>query len=58
MFASTVLVVVWKAVCLTGYSDYLTSFCESLSPPYGHDSGLKNDRSDVLTALKLVTWLM
>ena len=30
-------VIVWMMVYLTGYSDYLTGFCEPLSPPYrGH----------------------
>ena len=33
VFASTVLVEVWIAVYLTGYSDYLTGFREPLLPP-------------------------
>ena len=31
MFASTSLVVVWTAMYLTGYTDYLTGFPEPLS---------------------------
>ena len=31
MFASTAVVVVWTAMYLTGYTDYLTGFCEPLS---------------------------
>ena len=36
-----VLVVVWMAVCLTGYSDYLTGFREPLSTSYICHTGLK-----------------
>ena len=42
VFASTVLVVLWITVCLTSYSDYLTSFCEPLLPPYRCHTSLKN----------------
>ena len=33
MFASTALVVVWMAMYLTSYCDYLTGFHEPLLPP-------------------------
>ena len=36
-----IIVVVWTAVCLTGYSDYLTGFCEPLSASYICHTGLK-----------------
>ena len=39
--ASTVLVVIWMTVCLTGYSDHLTGLCEPLSPPYRCHTVLK-----------------
>ena len=42
VFASTALVVVWTTVYLTGYSDYLISFREPLSPPYRCYIGLTN----------------
>ena len=35
------LVVVWMAVCLTSYSDYLTGFREPLSTSYICHIGLK-----------------
>ena len=35
------IVVVWTAVCLTGYSDYLTGFHEPLSTSYICRTGLK-----------------
>ena len=35
------IVVVWTAVCLTGYSDYLTGFHEALSTSYICHTGLK-----------------
>ena len=38
--ASTALVVVWMAVHLTGYSDFLDGFCEPLSPPFWCHTGL------------------
>ena len=41
VFASAALVV-QTAVCLTGCSDYLTSFHEPLSPPCSCHTGLKN----------------
>ena len=41
VFASTAMVVGWTAMYLTGYSDYLTSFCEPLSTPYTCHTGLK-----------------
>ena len=45
MFSSTAvilyIVVVWTAVCLTGYSDYLTGFHEPLSASYICHTGLK-----------------
>ena len=41
VFANTALVI-WTAVFLTSYSDYLTGFYEPLSPPYKCDAGLKN----------------
>ena len=47
VFASTVLVVLWITVCLTSYSDYLTSFCESLLPPCRCHTGLK--KSSLIT---------
>ena len=36
VFAGTalVLVVVWMAMCLTSYTDYLTGFHEPFLPPY------------------------
>ena len=37
VFAATALAAVRPAMYLTGYSNYLTGFHESLSPPYkGH----------------------
>ena len=42
VFTSTVLVVVWMAMYLTSYVDYLTSFHEPLLPCYTHHAGLKN----------------
>ena len=40
---STALVVVNRtALCLTGYSDYVTSFCDPFLPPYRGHIGLKN----------------
>ena len=45
MFSSTAVIlykiVVWTAVCLTGYSDYLTGFREPLSASYICHTGLK-----------------
>ena len=35
------IVVVWMAMCLTGYSDYLTGYSETLSTSYICDTGLK-----------------
>ena len=35
------IVVVWMAVCLTSYSDYLTGFREPLSASYICHTGLK-----------------
>ena len=40
--ASTALAVAWMAMYLTSYSDYLTDFCEQLSPPYKCGTGLEN----------------
>jgi len=34
VFVSTALTIVWNAVSLTGYSDYLTGFSKPLLPPY------------------------
>ena len=42
VFVSTAQVVVWMAMYLTGYSDYLTSFCEPLLPLYRCHTSLKN----------------
>ena len=42
VFASTALVVVWTAIYLTSYSDYLTGFHEPLSTPYRCHTSLKN----------------
>ena len=43
VFASTALVVVvWTTMYLNGYSDWLTGFCEPLSPPYRYHTSLKN----------------
>ena len=42
VFASKALEVVWTAVYLTSYSDYLTSYCEPLSPSYSCHTSLKN----------------
>ena len=39
---STALVVVNIALCLIGYSDYVTSFCDPFLPPYRCHVGLKN----------------
>ena len=36
-----ILVVVWTAMCLTSYSDYLTGFREALSTSYICCTGLK-----------------
>ena len=36
------IVVVWTAVCVTSYSDYLTGFREPLSRTYRCHTGLKN----------------
>ena len=41
MFASTVTVVVWAAMCVTGYSDNLTSFHEPFLLPYRCRTHLK-----------------
>ena len=41
VFASTALVVVWMAMYLTSYSDYLTGFHEPLCLPYGCHTDLK-----------------
>ena len=41
MFSSTALVVARVAVHLTSYNDFLTGFCEPLSPPYRRHTGLK-----------------
>ena len=38
---NTYIVVVWMAMCLTGYSDYLTGFHEPLSASYICHTGLK-----------------
>ena len=43
--ASTVLVVIWMTVCLTGYSDHLTGYSDNLT---GHSSHLTG-YSDHLT---------
>ena len=42
VFTSRALAVVWTAMYLTGYFDYLTGFHEPLSPPYSRHMGLKN----------------
>ena len=42
VLTSRALTVVRTAVYLTGYSDYLTSFCEQPSPPYTCHTGFKN----------------
>ena len=42
VFASRTLVVVWTAVYLTGYSDWLTGFWEPLLLPYSCHTCLKN----------------
>ena len=42
VFASTALVVVWTAMYLTSYSDYLTGFHEPPSPPYRCHTSFKN----------------
>ena len=47
VFASTALAVVWTAVYLTGYSDFLTNFHEPLSPPYRRHTSLKNVQGDI-----------
>ena len=44
-FASKALVVVWTAmpyIYLTGYSDYLTGFCEPLLSPFRCHTAVKN----------------
>ena len=41
VFAYGSQVVVWTPVYLTSYGDYLTSFREPLSPPYGSHTSLK-----------------
>ena len=41
VFASTALVVVWMAMYLTRYSEYLTGFHEPLCLPYGCHTDLK-----------------
>ena len=46
MFGSKVLVAVWTAVYLTGYSDCLTGFHDPLSPPYRCHTGLKTAQRD------------
>ena len=42
VFASTALVVVWTTMYLNSFSDWLTGFCEPLSPPYRYHTNLKN----------------
>ena len=41
IFASTTLAVVWMAMYLTDYSDYLTSLREPPLPPYRYHTGSK-----------------
>ena len=48
--ASTAPAVVWMAVYLFGYSDYLTGFHEPLSPPHRCHTGLKK-MSSTITAI-------
>ena len=47
MVAGTALVVVWTAMYMTGYSDYLTIFREPHSPPYRRHTGLKEMSSAI-----------
>ena len=47
MVAGTALVVVWTAMYMTGYTDYLTIFREPHSPPYRRHTGLKEMSSAI-----------
>ena len=49
VFASTALVVVWTAMCLTSCSDCLTGFHEPLSPAYICHTRLKTVQHDHCT---------